>query len=217
MIELFALVNLVFYLIQLLLGALAWSVRNQRQKKYAFATSEQIEPAILVEKYFYDTEYSFEIAATDDIDEPAEADENYLWVNRKLLNRTDLYSNFYLIYQAELTSDRHKLLRYYNSVVGSIFFFHLFFIILGIFIKGELGLIILVISLLANIIYAVLWVLGNNNQMIAIEKSLKIASSVMQFDEVEKARVRALASDIRYELLEYPWEIYWRIWVFFTP
>ncbi len=217
MIEILFVVNIIFFLIQFLLGLLAWTIRNYRSKKYAFPTSEQLEPAKLVEQYFYDPEYTFEIRAADDIDEPAEADENYLWVHRKKLNHTDLYTNFYLIYQAELTSDKHKFLRIYNSLLGTLFFFHFVIAVVAIIIRGDIGIVVLTLSILFNSVYAILWLIAYMNQSKALDKSYLIADAVMKFDDVEKARAKALVNDLRYELLEYPWEIFWRLWVFFTP
>ncbi|RMD76970.1 hypothetical protein D6810_02395 [Candidatus Dojkabacteria bacterium] len=217
MIFLLAFINLSIYLIQLLLGLIAIRTRKIRSRKFSFPTGSQIEPNHLIEKYFYDESYEFEIKATDEIDEPAEATEDFLWVNKKVLNKSDLYSNFYLIYQAELTSSKYKFLRMYNSIQATIFFLKLIFIIVGIMSGGFVGLIILFLTLFTNLVILALWIVAYNQQTDAINKSKEVALAVMKLDDVEVARLNALTNDLRYELLEYPWEIFWRLWVFFTP
>lgn len=217
MLPLLALINFLLILIQLLLGLLAWKVRKKRVSKFSFPVSSQLEPAELVEKYFYDDKYSFELEATDEIDEPAYATDDKLLINRYVLNKKDLYSNFYLIYQAELASDEYNFYRKYPNIVSGVFFL-MFLGSMGAVLLGDVaGLVVMIFMIFLNSLIFGLVVWAARKQDTLLNKSQEIAYAVMDPDAVEKARIKALVEDIKYEIVEYPWEVVWRLWVFFTP
>lgn len=217
MILLFALIILLLFMIQLLLGFLAWSVKNKRANKFAYPIGEQIEPADLVEKYFYEEKYKFELKATAEIETPAFAEKNLLLVNRNSLNKKDLFNNFYLIYQAELVSERYDTFRIYNNIQAVAFLVQFLCLLAGIAINGVVGQAVLILGTFIFICSLIFAIWAAKLQSTALRDARKIALAVLKLDDVEKARLNALIEDIKYEILEYPWEVSWRLWVFFTP
>lgn len=211
------LIFLIILFIQFAIGAYAWSLRKSLPKKYSHPISAQIESSQLVEMYYNDERYKFNFEAVDLDDEPAFAESRLLLVNKKQLYKKDLFTNFYIIFQAELTKDNYWWIRKFNSFQSFIFFTEIFVFVLSLaFFNEFFGIYLLYFAIFLQLESFVAAFFGIINIGYILEDSVGIALPTLELDNVEEARVNALKSDLKYIMMEYPWEILWRFTQFFS-
>jgi len=206
---------IIILCIQLVLALFAWGSRRQIEGKYNFPTGEGVEPAQIIEEYYRDEGTKFRIQATDEIFEPAFAEDEFLLINKNTIYKKDLYTNFYVIFQAELTKKDYKFLRFVGNIQSFVFILEIviFFIAIGTTTSFKEILIYLAMGL--QIFSFILTLLGFIQIDTVLEDASILSKVYLKLDDVEEARVLALKGDLRYIVFEYPFEVIWRLVQFF--
>jgi hypothetical protein len=208
-------VFIILFLLQLTLGVFAWRLRKDLEKKYAFPLSEQTEPVTIVEKYYQDQETTFQILASEQLMEPAFAEKNLLLINKSMLYKKDLYTNFYIIFQAELTKNKYQVIRLISKILSFIFVLSTVILVLFILLDRSEAepLVYIAIALQAITLYLSVYSLYKISKV--LNNTMIIAKGLLSLDDVEEARASGLKNDLKYSIFEYPLEIVWRIIQFF--
>lgn len=201
--------------IQLLLALFAWGSRREVESKFSFPTGSGIEPAQIIEEYYRSEETKFRIQATDEIYEPAFAEDDLLLINKEKIYKKDLYTNFYVIFQAELTKSDYKFLRFVGNIQSFIFLLEIIVFLIAIGTTTSLKEILFYIAIGLQVISFILTLLGFIQIDDVLEDASMLSKNYLQLDEVEEARVMALKGDLKYTVFEYPFEVMWRLIQFF--
>lgn len=207
----------ILLLLQITLGVFAWRLKKELEAKYAFPLSDQVEPATVIEKYYEDPETKFQILASEAIPDAAFAEHNLLLVNKNKLYKADLYTNFYIIFQAEMTKGKYSLLRVFSRMLSFTFILSILAIIAGIVAGQANGQILVYIAIGLQLFSIVICLFSLAQVSRLLEDVMIIASGLLHLDDVEIARAHGLKDDLKYSIFEYPFEIVWRIFQFFKP
>lgn len=214
---LFIFIFLITLFIQFAIGAYAWSLRRSLPKKFSHPIGAQIESSQLVEMYYNDERYKFNFEAVDLDNEPAFAESRLLLVNKKQLYKRDIFTNFYIIFQAELTKDSYWWLRSFNGFQSWVFFLQILIFTLSLAFFNEVyGIYLLYFAIFLQLESFIAAFIGMVNLGYVLEDAVSVAIPTLELDNVEEARVNALKSDLKYMMMEYPWEILWRFTQFFS-
>ncbi len=210
---------IIFLLIlftQLSTGIVSWLNRNKMAKKYAFILSELIEPAKTLENYIK-IYRKVNLRVNGAIDEPAYAEKDFLILKRERMYSPDLYSNFYTIFQLELTKVSNNFIRNIYKYQNLLFFLEILLFIIGVIISPSIGIYFIYFALFIQVILLILTFLGFMMVEGVLNESHLIAQDLLNLDDVEIARALSLQSELKFKVFEYPFEIVWRIWQFVKP
>ncbi|MEO6728911.1 MAG: hypothetical protein ABIM99_03235 [Candidatus Dojkabacteria bacterium] len=201
--------------IQLVLALFAWGSRRQIEQKFSHPTGEGREPAQIIEEYYRNDSTKFRIQATDEIYEPAFAEEDFLLINKDKIYKKDLYTNFYVIFQAEMTKKDYRYLRIVGNIQSFIFLIEIIVFLISIATTTNLKEVLIYVSIGLQILSFILTLLGFIQIDTVLEDASILAKMYLRLDDVEEARVMALKGDLRYIVFEYPFEVIWRLVQFF--
>jgi hypothetical protein len=211
------LIGLIFVLITLLqfsLATYAWLIRKQLPERFSHILGELIEPAVVLENYMK-IYRKLNLRVNAQISEPVLAEREFLLVNRESMYNPDLFTNFYTIFQLELTKSANTFAR------TRIFIFQnlLFFIQVIVFILATIysSEVIMAISIGTALFSFSLAFLGFILYGKILDTTFEIALDLLNLDDVEQARAEGLKNDLRYKVFEYPFDIIWKIIQFFKP
>ncbi|MEP7103236.1 MAG: hypothetical protein ABI721_00820 [Candidatus Dojkabacteria bacterium] len=205
------LIFIILLSLQIVLALFAWGLRRELEKKYSFATGEGKEPAEVIEEYYKDGNTKFRIIASDEIVEPAFAESDLLIINKNKIYKKDLYTNFYIIFQAELTKSDYKILRILGNFQSFVFILEIAVFVLANTITTNFKEIILYVAIAIQIFSFILTLIGFIQIDGLLDDTMTISKSLLKLDDVEEARALGLKSDLRYSVFEYPFEVVWRI------
>ncbi|MDQ7021418.1 MAG: hypothetical protein Q9M91_06360 [Candidatus Dojkabacteria bacterium] len=117
----------ILILIQLVSGLFALIVRKGLIKTYSFPLSSQIEAATILENYSR-VHGKVNLRVHEEIELPAYAMEEFIVINRNKIYLFDLFTNYYLLFQLELTKKKHNKLRDLSTLQNFLFFIELVFL-----------------------------------------------------------------------------------------
>lgn len=210
------LVFFILLLIQFLLGIYSWIIVKNLSHKYSFILGSQKEPAETLEVY-KESNKKLKLKATHNLDQPAYSDSNFLLIDSKKMYAKDLYTNFLVIYQLELTKDENSFIRNLGMYQNILFIFEIVFFVVSISILTELSPFITIIPVVLQAISIFLSVFAYTIQEIMLADVLATSEKILELDNVESARAEALKEDLKTSVFQYPFEIAWKIFQFLKP
>jgi hypothetical protein len=209
-------IYILFFFAQVVLGIASWNMRKKLPRKYSHTLGEMVDPSRTLE--IYRKEYKkLDLKATNQIKDPAFAEENLLLINKKNLYEKDLFSNFYVIFQLELTQPKRSFLRNIFMLQNIIFIAQNLVFIIGIATENQFSDIFLYISISIIVLLFLLTFYSSVSMDFLLLEALEKVAAILNLDNVEYARAEALSKDLKYQVFEYPFEILYRFWQFFKP
>ena len=210
-------VFICFFLIQLILGWSSADARRKLPKKYSFILGEQEEVSDILERYL--KKYpKIVIRGADFKKDIAFASENHIFVNKKVLHKSDIFSIFSILLQLNLTHKTRAFLREFFKYQNIFFGIEIFLFILGVILSQEsYSSWLLYLALFAEFIVFAITIYT----FLSYKEFLKFVKEdfkkYIKIDEVEEARVEALADESKYCVFEYPMDIVWKLLQFVKP
>lgn len=201
--------------IQLVLALFAWGSKRQVEQKYSFPTSEGVEPAQIIEEYYKDEATKFRIQATESISDPAVAEDDVLLINKDKIYKKDLYTSFYVIFQAELTKSDYKFLRISGNFQSFFFVIEVILFIIALNTTINIREILFYVVIGIQILTFIITILAFIQIDTLLDDACITAKILLKLDDVEEIRVMSLKGDLRYIIFEYPFEVIWRLVQFF--
>src|SRR5260221_9597787 len=199
-----------FFLIQFGLGLASIKTRANLKKKYSFILGEQHEVSKTLEDYLKDHS-TLNLKLVSNIQEVCYSDNNLLILNKKYISAQDLYSNFYVIFHLKLCEPELASIRNINLYQNGVYVLQFVFVLLG-FVFGSFAGLFWGIALFLLFLNFFVTFFGLFSYSQILKKVLREAERRLNLDRVERARVEALADEVKYEVFEYPLEIFWRIY-----
>jgi hypothetical protein len=211
-----AIIFLTILAIQFLLAVYAKVVRHRIDEKYNYPLSEEIEAATVLEQYsaIYRT---VNIRVHAKIPIPAFAHNEFLLVNRDRIYDTDLFTNFFTVYQLELTRREHNMARRLHIGQNILFFLQLAFFIVGLAIQYDWAYILIFISVGIQVFLITFGFIGFFMYQLILNDAYQVALNLLQLDDVEQARAEQLKNDLAFQVLEYPLDFIVRVFLFLIP
>jgi hypothetical protein len=211
------LIGLIFVLITLLqfsLATYAWLVRKQLPERFSHILGELTEPANVLENYMK-IYRKLSLRVNAQINEPVLAEREFLLVNRESMYNPDLFTNFYTIFQLELTKSANTFARSRIFIFQNLLFFtQIVVFIFSIIYQSE---VLMAVAIGAALFSFLLAILGFIIYGQILDSTFEISLDLLNLDDVEQARAEALKNDLRYRVFEYPFDIIWKIVQFFKP
>jgi hypothetical protein len=205
------------FLIQLVSNLYAKLTSRKIERRYAYTLDNTIEAAEVVENYIKIFR-QVNLSVNANIMPPAFAyDTDYVLLNRIKMYESDLYTNFYTIYQLELTKDKFNFARRIYVVQNILFFFQIVSFILGIVLQDSLNDIFLILSLIFTVANILVSIFGYFIYNSVLNSSLEIAKDLLNLEELEIVRTENLKNELRLVVFEYPIEFLKRVFLFFIP
>ncbi|MFS8130371.1 MAG: hypothetical protein ACMG57_00165 [Candidatus Dojkabacteria bacterium] len=205
------LIFVIVLCIQLVLALFAWGSKRQIESKYSHPTGEGVEPAQIIEEYYKDEVTKFRIQASDEIYEPAFAEADFLIINKNKIYKKDLYTNFYVIFQAELTKKEYRFLRFAGNLQSFVFLLEIIIFLIAIATTSNVKEVLLYLSIGLEVLCFIFTLISFIQIDTLLEDALILAKMYLKLDTIEEIRVMALKGDLRYIVFEYPFEVVWRL------
>lgn len=214
--QILVIVWLALTLTQFLIGLYALYKRSRFFQSYSFPLSSQKEGADSLETYSR-VFRSVNIRVHQSIKYPAKAYNEFVVINKEKIYHFDLFTNYYLIYQLELSEDKNWILRNQERILLFIFSFGLLAFLVGIYLNSSLGNIFLLVSIIIQTVTIILSYLLQEFKVKFLGKVHKTAKDLLDFDELEELRALKLKNDLSLSIYEYPIKTISNFVLFFVP
>ncbi len=191
-------------------------VRHKLDRKYDHPLSDLIDASKALENYVK-IYRKVNIKVHVKIPFPAFAREEYVLINRDKIYNIDLYTNFFTLYQLELSRKEHRFARKLYLIQNLIFLSQLIFFALGLILQYDFSSILLIIAIGIQLFSILFSFIGFIMYEFILGDTLEVASDLLNLDEVEIARAESLKNDLKFHVFEYPFEFIRRVFVFFLP
>jgi hypothetical protein len=195
--------SILLLIIQILLGVYSLIIRADIIKKFNHPLGSMVTPAEALEKYSKIIQ-KISVRVNAEIELPAYAGNEIILVNKSKVYQTDLFSNFFTLFQVELSKKKQSIIRDFGLIINFIFIVQLVSIIFSfIFINNQL-VFIPIISIGSSIILFFLSIVFFFSLETVLKKALFVSKDLLDLDPVEYARAEALSGLLRFEAFEYP-------------
>lgn len=211
------LIFVLLFICQIVLGTFSLSYKAKLPQKYSFILGDLSEPVSTLEKYMkIYRKVNLKVNAA--IKEPAKAQNEFLLLNKNAMYTPNLYVNFFIIFQLELTKVTNRFAREARKYQIIIFTLQIILFFVAIALGDSIyGQVIASISLALLIIGIVLSMFIMILLQYISEESIEIAKDLLNLDNVEIARTESLANDIKYRVFEYPFDSFRLLIQFLLP
>lgn len=211
------LISVLLLICQIVLGAFSLSYKVKLPKKYSFILGDLSEPVSTLEKYMkIYRKVNLKVNAA--IKDPAKARNEFLLLNRNVMYTPNLYINFFIIFQLELSKITNKFVRESKRYQILLFILQIATFIVAIALGESLyGQLLASLSLSFLILSMVLSMFVMILIQYITEETLEIAKDLLNLDSVEIARAESLANDIKYRVFEYPFDSFRLLIQFLLP
>ena len=209
------LVFIIVLIIQFVLALFSKIARYKLEKKYNHPLSNMVEASAALENYVK-IYRRVNIKVHAKIPFPAFAKEEFIIINRDRIYKNDLFTNFYTLYQLELSRKENNLARKLYTFQNFIFFLQLLFFILGS-LQFDVSYIFLVISIGIQLFAIFFSIIGFIIYEFILGDALEVSKDLLGLDEVEIARTESLKNDLKLHVFEYPFEFLRRLFSFISP
>lgn len=186
------------------------------EKKYDHPLSDMVDASTALENYVK-IYRSVGIRVHEEIPFPALASEEFVIINRDRIYSTDLYTNFFTIFQLELSKKVNNFSRKLHLYQNLLFFLQLLFFVLGLTLQVEWNYILILLAIGTQVITTGFSLIGVSLFDFILKDSLEISKDLLNLDEVEVARAEGLKNDIKVHVFEYPIEFFKNVIGFFIP
>jgi hypothetical protein len=203
----------LIFIIQLMMCVYAWIIRRSIPKLYKNALGSMIDPSGTLEKYMKIIR-KVDVRVNADINDIAYAQKNFLLLRRDKMYDVDLYTNFYVIFQLELTREEHAFSRKLFVIQNILFGSQIAILILGLIITSEPTIAIALGMLVFEMLLSTVAFFIEKN---ILNSTFEIAVDFLDLDDVERARAEVLKNDLRFRVFEYPSDMAWKIFQFLKP
>ncbi len=211
------LISVLLLICQIVLGAFSLSYKVKLPKKYSFILGDLSEPVSTLEKYMkIYRKVNLKVNAA--IKDPAKARNEFLLLNRNVMYTPNLYINFFIIFQLELSKITNKFVRESKRYQILLFILQIATFIVAIALGESIyGQLLASLSLSFLILSMVLSMFVMILIQYITEETLEIAKDLLNLDSVEIARAESLANDIKYRVFEYPFDSFRLLIQFLLP
>lgn len=131
---------------------------------------------------------------------------NKIVVNKKIIHSTTMYDLVYLIYSINITQPKYRTLVKIKTYQNIIFVLSVIFFIASFFILN-LAAVAFTFVLLNYFIF--IYTLSSFSEL--NKQVYKESIRYLDLDEIEQLRIKTLINELKYEFLDYPFEISIRI------
>jgi len=210
------LIFLLFGLFQIAVSIYAFIVKNDIEKRFDFPLSSMVEASETLENYVK-IYRKLNLKVDAKVKMPAVALSEFVLINKDLIYRTDLFTNFFTLFQLELTRKEYEFSRSIHVFQNILFFLQLIFFGLYFAVTAEFNEFFIYASVVVQILLTIITLFGFFKLEQILNRSLSIAIDLMDLDDVEYARAEALKDDLKYNVFEYPIDFVLRLLRFFVP
>ncbi|BCX14258.1 MAG: hypothetical protein KatS3mg085_790 [Candidatus Dojkabacteria bacterium] len=205
----------VLFLSQLIIGIRVYFQQKNIPFKFNYPLTKLPDPATILENYMK-IYRKIGIKVNAKIDAPALAKEDFILVKRDTVYDKDLFTNFYVLLQLELTKKTYNFLRNLKSIQNILFFSSIFLFILAIGFNNEIQKFLLATTLILQILTIFATILGYELISIALDETYEVAKDLLDLDELEQVRTQKLMKDLKYMVFDYPLDIPLKLFYFFS-
>lgn len=205
----------LFSVFQIILNIYAYVSRHSLKKDFGFTILSLIEPAAALENYVKIFR-SVDVKVNAKITEPARALKEFVLINKNLMYANDLYTNYYLLFQLELSKKRLSFIRNVKSYLGISFVSGIVVFITSLVLienKEILATIAIAIQL-----FTIFFSIVTRSLFDPIIKEVDyIAYDLLNLDENEQYSAHQLGNKMKSITFEYPIFVLEKIVSFFIP
>ncbi|MCA9381606.1 hypothetical protein KC678_05040 [Candidatus Dojkabacteria bacterium] len=148
---------------------------------------------------------------------PAFAQEEFVIINRDKIYDSTLYTNFFTLFQLELSKKENGFARRIFLFQNFLFFLQLALFVISLIIQFSWTYWLLIVAIAIQIINIVISIFGFISYQEILEETGQVATDLLDLDEVEQARAEGLQNDLNYTVYEYPFEFFKRLFSFVIP
>lgn len=212
----FLLVAILFLILQILIGLYSLIIRSDLVKKFNYPLGSMVTPAEALEKYSKIIEH-VSLRVNAEIELPAYAIDQIVLVNKSKVYQTDLFSNFFTLFQVQLSKRKNLLTRDFGILLNFLFFIEIFLILLSLFLFESEPLIFPIMSITTSLVLIFLSLVYFFSLETILKKTLDVSKDLLDLDKVEFARAEVLANQLRFEAFEYPVKFFRGLISFILP
>lgn len=206
----------VLLIFQVLLGIASSMHKARLSKKYAYALSDLVDASETLQKYTK-IHRKVDIKVNAQIIQPALGLKDIVLINRNDMYKQDLYTNFFLITQLELTKKMYRYLREMYILQNLLFALGILLFVLGVSLEIDFSSMLVTIAIILHSVTLALTTFGFLSYDFMLEEVLDIAIDLLNLSELEEARASRLAQAYKYRVFEYPLDIPLKLFYFFKP
>lgn len=199
-----------------MLAVYARITRYKIEEKYDYPLGSMLSSSEVLENYVK-IYRKVNIKVHQSIPLPAFADEEFVVINRDKIYDSNLFSNFFTIFQLVLSKKENVFARKIFIIQNVLFFTQFILFALGITLQYEwtnLLIIAAIVVVLANIFLSIVGFIVYQE---VLKEAADVATDLLELDEVEQARAESLQNDLAFVVYEYPFEFVKNLFVFFIP
>jgi hypothetical protein len=206
---------IVLFFAQLLIGIAAYFHNKAIPGKFLYTLTHLNDPASTLESYIK-IYRKIGIKVNAQIDQPALAKEDFILIKRDTVYDKDLYTNFYVLLQLELTKKTYNFLRLIKPYQNILFYLSLIIFIFGLSWQTELKNYLIILAFTLEIIILIITLLAYELFLIALNESFEVSKDLLNLDELEQVRTKKLINALKYQVFEYPIDIPLKLIHFFS-
>lgn len=205
----------LFSALQILLNIYAYFSRTSLPKDFGFTILSLVEPATALENYVKIFR-SVNIKVNANITAPAFALQEFVLINKKQMYLNDLYTNYYLLFQLELSKKRNNYIRNQKNYTGILFVIGMIIFISSLVMTENKE--IFAVVAIAIQLFTIFLSIANRSFYNPILKEVDyISYDLLSLDENEQYAANQLGNKLKIVTFEYPLFVLDKIVRFFVP
>lgn len=210
------LVFVITLIIQIMLALYSKIVHFNIDKKYRYSLVSNIEPAQTLEKYakIYQP---INLRVNAHIQQPAQAEDEYVLINRNKMYIPDLFTNFYTLFQVELAKKQHAFVRNIHTPLFILFTLQICTIIVALLPQSTLQEYFLYAAFFFQFCVILVSFFAMIRMRMLLETTLTVATDLLDLFQEEYDWAEQLRDDLQYKVFEYPFEFVKKFVLFFVP
>ncbi len=199
-----------------MLALYARIIRHKIDQRYSYPLGEMIDASKALENYVK-IYRKVNLKVHANVPFPAYAQEEFVLINRNKIYNIDLFTNFFTLYQLELSKKEHNLARKLYIFQNFVFLMQIFLFILGLVLQYEWSYILIVAAIAVQVFSIMFSIIGFIIYDFVLTDTLEISKDLLNLDEVEIARAESLKNDLKFHVYEYPFDFFKRVFGFLIP
>lgn len=203
-------------IVQILFGIASAIHKRKLPQRYAHILTALPDPANTLERYIR-IYRSVNLRVNAQIEEPALAQNDFILLKRDHMYNQDLYTNFFLLAQLELTKKMYRFLRELYMFQNIFFISGIITFVAGLGFDSEYSYYFVAVAVALHVLTIFLSTIAFFLYEFMLEEVILIANDLLDLDELEHVRAQQLATDFKYRVFEYPIDIPVRLLYFFKP
>lgn len=204
-------------IMQVCIAAYSLDTRIRSKHRFSKALSSGINVSETLEEMLKLMDrFNLAVKVVKNLNDPALLKDGYLYVNKDSIYRSDLFSNYKVIYLVVLTT-KSSIFRNISKYQNLLFVFNFIIFILGVVFYSVLPFSLINIAIVINVLLIILsflfyWSMGKTYRIMHL-----CALNILKMDDVEEARSESLNKDLQLKIFEYPLNIFISLWEFLKP